>query len=128
VGRKKPDKIKKLSWCISKIFDRYDNEISFNYDKEINSTPKISSITYANNEIEFVYDAREDTFSGYRRGKSFSIIEKLKSIKIKIDNQDYKNYSLKYNSQTDSFDKLKLEEIKECIGSECTKPLTFEWQ
>ena len=117
-----------VKWMLSKISDRYGNEISFNYDKEKNNTPKISSISYANNKVEFVYDSREDIFSGYRKGESLLINKKLKSINIKIDNQDYKNYTLTYNSQSNTFDKLKLKSIKECIGGECTKPLTFEWQ
>jgi len=115
-------------WYLNKISDRYNNSINFNYTISTNSIPKISSIEYAKNKINFIYDSREDRVLGFRKGKPFVMNEKLKSVTIEVDNISMQKYNLDYYPQNDSFSKLKLNSITECIASDCTEPLTFKWQ
>ena len=57
------------TWMLSKISNRYDNPVLFNYDIFDDNQPRIKSITYAKglNKILFKYSDRKDVT--YERSK-----------------------------------------------------------
>jgi len=112
---------KDIIFRVNKIKDRYENEINFSYDT---TTKAISKITYANNQIDFIYEDREDKKTVYKDGIEFNLNKRLKEIAIKTSSIITSTYTLNYQQRDN---KSILTDITECTDNKCLEPIVFEW-
>ncbi|WP_072679687.1 FG-GAP-like repeat-containing protein [Arcobacter sp. LA11] len=105
----------------NKIIDILGNEINYIYD----ASGYIESITYSNNKIDFLYEDNDVSISKYYKGIETIYDKRLKSISIKIDNEEISSYNLFYKINTFN---NKLIKIENCLSGECLKPLEFTWE
>ncbi len=111
---------------LNKISDRFNNQINFTYDTTIK---KIRQITYANNTIDFIYENRTDTKSLYSRGIKFNYSKRLKKILIQTNSSSSSTQLVSFYIMNYSYmqNKSRIENIQECIGSQCLEPVYFYW-
>lgn len=108
-------------YLLTKISDKFGNIIYYDYD----SDSKLSKITYANNNIYFNYEARDDIQNLSFKDYMFkSTSTRLKSIVIKTENQVLSTYNINYIYKNN---KSYISSIKECIETNCKEPLIFTW-
>ncbi len=89
--------------------------------------PLVDSITYQGNEIEFIYQDRNDRRNGYWMGAPRNLTQRLQSVIARADGETYRQYNVHY--EYDSVSSLsKVTRIQECVGSgECLPALSFNW-
>ncbi|MGH1441765.1 MAG: RHS repeat-associated core domain-containing protein [Cellvibrionaceae bacterium] len=92
-----------------------------------NREPLVDSITYQGNEIDFIYETRNDRRTGYWMGSPRNLTQRLDSVIARVDGAVYRQYNVHY--EYDSVSSLsKVMDIQECVGSgECLGALTFGW-
>ncbi|WP_419768876.1 RHS repeat-associated core domain-containing protein [Arcobacter sp.] len=108
---------------VNQIKDRYDNKILFTY-ASTNNERFITNISYANNQIDFIYEDRDDKRNVFSNGIKSNISKRLKSIVVKTDNQKISSYNLNYDFLDN---KSKITSIQECVKDDCLKPVDFTW-
>ena len=132
------------SWGISYLEDEHGNRVIYEYKDESRTTGDVIAtqivpkrITYGHNEragvtgnlaIEFEYEIRPDTLTGYVRGKKFISDLRLSNIKTKVDADMVKDYRITYD-QSSIGRQSRMTQLTECSGQgNCLLPITFTWQ
>ena len=114
-----------LSYSISQIRDRFNNQINFNYGGG-SDAQYISQISYAGNTIDFNYEARTDTAKHLYRGLVSIAEVRLKNIVVKAGGSEIGTTSLNYG--TSSRGESMITSVQECVGVICIDPIYFDWQ
>ena len=120
-------------WAINKIMDAVDNEIDIQYhENELTGEFYPLQINYApDNTINFVYDQRPDPFRGYQAGSQVSSTVLLSSVRstsrLSLDNNTVREYRLEY-STNNTTGRTRLDSVQECTGSQCYRPIDFQWE
>ncbi|WP_321778400.1 RHS repeat-associated core domain-containing protein [Sulfurimonas sp.] len=109
---------------ISKISDRYDNDIDFIYASG-NNHRYIKQIKYSNNTIDFIYEDRDDKKKLSTRGVTTNIDKRVKKISINTANKEVSSYELNYE-YSNNFSRIT--NITECANGECLEPVVFGWE
>lgn len=134
-----------LTWGINQFQDSAENPIKFQYLNDADGfriryiyyafgTAKTNSTT--DTYITFNYGSRPDVSSSYINGSKLSQKVRLTSIETRNDDQVLRNYQLKYlgllptNTPQVEYinaDKSYIQQIAECVGTQCLKPTHFNW-
>ncbi len=115
------------TWRLSSVADNVGNSIDFNYSADGNY---IETISYSNSRpvvVQFNYENRPDSRTGYSYGQLFTYNKRIASVSITNDGQAYRSYYLSYASSNSS--KLaQLGWLQECgANASCFEPIKFDW-
>jgi RHS repeat-associated protein len=100
----------------------------YHNDKE-NGEQYLEKIVYDNQnaEIDFVWEGRADTYSGWRNGAKVLTSKRLANVTMKADNQTQRIYKVHYTQDVRT-NKPQVIAIQECNATgTCLKPLSFGW-
>ncbi|UFH58581.1 RHS repeat-associated core domain-containing protein [Sulfurovum mangrovi] len=118
-------------WKVSKIIDTYDNEINFHYiqDKR-EGIHYIDHISYADNQIEFVYEDRPDVSKGYHGGFISQVNQRLKNVIVTTQNgaNEVRRYKVAYTNEVQEPKRSMITSLTESVDDENLKKLDFTWQ
>lgn len=140
-------KTQALVWAVQRIRDRYDNFIEYIYEEvEAQSSYRPLTIKYGNKNnaivgrIEFIYETRTDTSSGYIAGSVSGMDKRLKQIEVYarpspndiLATVGVRTYYLNYETSPVS-SQSHLKSIIECDGpsgfsQRCLGASTVAWQ
>ncbi len=114
------------TWYLSKISDRFNNSIRYEYI--VNSTfgqeeVFLKKIIYSDIEVVFNYEDRPDSFSKYFVGRK-NITKRVKAISIQNGEEILRVYKLAYTNRGVSNISV-LSSLTECSGGVCLNPLIF---
>ncbi|MEX0941679.1 MAG: FG-GAP-like repeat-containing protein [Pseudomonadales bacterium] len=121
-----------LSWHVSTIVDSSSNgnEITFSYTDFGDGEKLISDIEYSqgNHSVEFSYESRSDTSSGFIAGSAYETTKRLASITTNANASALRTYNLSYQYSS-PHGTSQLTAIEECDGSgyTCYPATTFTW-
>lgn len=117
-------------WKISSQKSRFDQEITYHYNDIAEAEKLLESIEYSGNQIDFVYEDRDDQSTLYYLGNKTIKSKRLDRIDVKNHNNVLvRSYHLNYRNSTFSSRTL-LSNIKVCndtIASVCTQPTIFDY-
>ncbi|USD23247.1 hypothetical protein MJO52_08945 [Microbulbifer variabilis] len=122
------------AWYINKQADSVGNRIEYSYLKDSNvGEHLIEYIDYSGgsndilvNRIEFNYDTnRSDKRYGYRFGQKSASTRRLTSIISTAESEEIRRYKFSYKKSGTG--RLLLEEVEECVKSNCRKPTVFTY-
>ncbi len=115
-------------WAINKISDTVGNSIVFTYNENTATGEQSpSTISYAGNSVNFVYETRQDSRSGYVAGRISANTQRLQSINVKTGGTLVRSYTPSY-SGANHYYPTRLLGLTECNGQgQCLPTNTFEW-
>ena len=123
-----------IRWKVSKISDRYNNYITFNYLSSDDELP-IAMIEYTGNSaasqapfarILFNYKTRTDISRYVYGGMQFTRNILLDNIEVKNNGMPFKKYSLEYNG--DPYAYARLQKVTETSSQNAAlNPTVFAW-
>ena len=114
------------NWFLTKISDRYENSVDYNYFSN-SSEVYLQDITYADNKVQLNYESKKDVFYGFSNGTDVRLTQRVKSIDVKSTNTILRTYKLEYEEQSSIVDKSILKSLTECSTGSCLEPLEFEY-
>lgn len=121
----KPDARKEdVLYKISKISDRYGNEINYYYSNKENGEEYIQRIVYSNIEINFSYQERKDKRTICVYGVKSAVNHLVEKISVVADGKELYCYQFSYDNQNIQ---PRLAKIDRCFAGNNLKPLIFEW-
>src|SRR3569623_488350 len=126
------------AWTVNSISDTVGNYIAFTYfEDNANGEHRISRIDYTGNAaasvspysaVEFQYEARSDTSTGYLAGSLKQETQRLAHIVTRANGTMVADYDLNYEIGTTTGRSL-LGSLMHCAGKgDCLNPTTFGWQ
>ena len=121
-----------LLWPVENIEDVAGNNIHFDYtlNADGNTGYRPDKITYGLSgfqaTIQFEYQTRTDSRVGYQQGYKLSSTHRMHRIDVKVDTSVVREYKLGYD-ESSTTGRNRINEIQECVGSECFPPITFDW-
>ncbi len=123
-------------WVADRITDRNDNYLRISYSEDTaNGEYYPVRIEYTGNLngyapkrlVEFVYEDRTDTSTGYIAGSMVGSTKRLKTIRTKVASTVVKEYNLSYE-YGQSTKRSRMISVQECGGdSVCLPPTAFTW-
>ena len=120
------------TWFITSVTNAVGNYAYFLYTRTDNFLYP-QEISYGQNTIEFIYEARPDTMFFSLQGTSGNIGKRLKTIKTKTGNSVFREYTLNYTTgdatQTvfSHLSTVTVKAFKNGIG-EIMNPISFDWE
>ncbi len=118
------------NWKLSTKQNNFSQEITYTYSDLDEQEKLITSVSYSENTIEFVYEERTDQSTLYYLGNKTEKTKRLKKINVtNHDDEIVRSYHLEYETSLFSERSL-LESIILCndeLGSICSQPTTFDY-
>jgi len=118
-------------WLVNKISDRFGNEMTFTYTKNVDEGyHHISRIDYAGGDtsVVFDYEGRSDALSQYSGGALVGTSNRLKGISTVLNGGSaITTYSMNYEYSV-ATQRSRLIDITECSAGGCKDPVVFSWQ
>ena len=120
------------AWYLSKMEYANGNVIYYNYTTD-NGCVYLSKVTYGanlgassglENVVNFEYESRDDASPYIVNAVKCSMKKRLKTVRIKTNNNTYRIYTLEYINE-DAFSRLK--SVTESNGSSNLPAVTFSW-
>ena len=118
-------------WKVAKIIDTYDNEINFYYVQDkTEGIHQIDHVSYADNQVEFVYEDRPDVSKGYHGGFVSQVNQRLKNVIVTTQNgaDEVRRYKIAYTNEVQEPKRSMITSITESVDDEDLKKLDFTWQ
>ncbi|CAA6816961.1 MAG: Unknown protein [uncultured Sulfurovum sp.] len=112
------------AWKVNKIYDSYDNAITFTYTANIDAgTHQLTTVEYADNVVSYIYEDRSDILRGYHEGYTTAIRQRLKHVVVTTDhtNTEIRRYTLDYTSENRGSRRSTLQSITEVVSQEDVK-------
>ncbi|WP_444909845.1 RHS repeat-associated core domain-containing protein [Microbulbifer sp. TRSA005] len=122
------------AWYLNTQEDSVGNRIEYTYLKDTAlGEHLIETVDYSANghystlnRIQFHYDTnRNDKIYGYRFGQKIAATRRLTAISSSADSVELRRYNFSY--QESATGRLLLEEVEECVNSNCRKPTVFTY-
>lgn len=115
-----------LAWRLNQKRDRFGNAITYEYLAQTGAgITDLSKVRWATHQLDFVYQARPDTFSSWQYGDAKTLTQRLSSVAVSTAGQRLREYRLAYGQGQFS----RLSGISLCdADGQCTKPTTLAWQ
>ena len=108
-----PKVISDVEWTITYWIDPQGNRIDYYYGQDAISVPMIETIKYGGqdreshpNSINFEYEDRKQQHENYIGGYLYKRTQKLISITIVTNNEDFRTYKMFYDSSSQNTDRL----------------------
>lgn len=123
-----------LTWAVSKISDTVGNYIAFHYSENAGEPQLLTNIVYtANdaqslspcNEIDFVYEDRDDAQSGYIAGSKFYATKRLQKIIVNGDGETVSEYHFVYDYNEVGLSTLT--SVQQIFGDDSLPKTVFNW-
>ena len=119
----------KAFWKVNEISDSYGNKIKFHYKSDLKTGKHyIDKITYADNEVDFKYENRDDNKITFTKGDIVSMSKRLKSIIVKTGSKEVRRYNLKYTTTNYGSKTSILTSITEHVPAGDLKSLKLTYQ
>ena len=142
---------KAIRWLVKGVEDVTGNYFVYNYTSSVNSNASfynsysshtgqsyLKSIEYTGNsrdskvrpyaKIEFDYKENKKRSMGWIAGSPYTQAALLEKINVTIDGKSFRTYIPSYYESDYLDEKNYLLSLKECQGSICNAPLSFEWK
>ncbi|MDD3592458.1 MAG: FG-GAP-like repeat-containing protein [Sulfurovum sp.] len=104
-------------WKIDKIIDSSGNEINFHYLKnETEGFHYLDKVTYADNEVNYVYETRPDILRGYQSGSPALIDKRLKEVIVTTNGQEIRRYKITYDNEVSGAKRSKVTSVTEQVS------------
>ncbi len=118
-----------LNWYVSKVSDRFGNQINYAYLKD-NYSIYPAEITYGPNTITFFYKERTDIKPEYFKGTKILQRFILEKVTVKYNNSILKTYEFKYALEGNSYNSISLlsEIIEYGIGTDRINSTAISYQ
>jgi len=84
-------------WKVGQIKDTYGNTINFHYVQNVlEGYHYLDKVSYADNEVNYVYESKQDVTKGYHGGYPFLINKRLKEVVVKSGSIEVRRYVMNY--------------------------------
>ena len=118
----------KRFWNVSRIEDSYGNGIDFHYYADAASGEHcLSSVTYADNRIDFYYQMRDDAQSGFTDGMPVSVTKRLSDVSVTTGDTFVRRYDIAYTPESVGSKRSRIATITEHTTNGDTADLHFAW-
>ncbi len=122
-----------LRWAQNSFADSVGNTITYRYEGGVQNH-RLKSVEYAidsngvaHSEVEFSYETRSDSITGYIAGYPFSTTERLKSLSVFNNATEVRSYQLGYANSPASGNLSRLISVQECAERICLPATNFDW-
>lgn len=128
------------TWAVNKISDTVGNYMTVTYtDDQVNGDHYPTRIDYTGNagtvpvltpgfSVQFVYEARPDSFPAYHAGSLMKSTKRLKNVQTFTGATLVTDYQIAYETSASS-SRTRVTNIKECVpGGVCLPQITMGWQ
>ena len=130
------------SWALNRVRDRDNNEIKYQYIRDLFGAYRLDLVTYAGNSqqgttaiysIDLVYESRPESEVRYTLlgGASIREYNRLDRIDVLYNGTTlYRRYDLTYEPALSAAKRSRLASVLECAGAgpECLPPTTFVYE
>jgi RHS repeat-associated protein len=128
-----------LTWAISRFQDSVGNPIRYSYmNNAATNEQLISRIDYgygsntgatdnSTTYLSFSYAARPDASSGYIAGSRIQRTQRLTTVTSYNNGTEIRHYTLAYRTTDSTHYQSYVQQLMECVGSNCLSPTTFNW-
>jgi RHS repeat-associated protein len=130
------------SWALNRVRDRDNNEIKYQYIRDLYGAYRLDLVTYAGNaqqgttaiySIDLVYESRpqEEVRFTFFGGADIREYNRLDRIDVLYDGTTlYRRYDLTYEPALSAAKRSRLASVLECAGAgpECLPPTTFVYE
>jgi len=125
-----------FKWCLDRVVDLHGNYMSLSYIED-RSQLYPDEILYTGkegadaptNEVQFIYEARNDPFSGYRSGFEVTTAKRLSEVDVAANGQRARKYGFGYTYSPETGRSL-LTSVTQygTDGVTALPPITFDYQ
>ena len=137
-GAMKPDgRTENISWLVDKVSDTAGNYMQYIYVSDYDGVAGehlLDRIEYTMNDamslttfssVEFVYEPRPDTLSGFRAGSEFNRTKRLERVRVMYGADEVFNYQLEYIQNNSNVSLLK--SVQKFMGINSIPKTVFDW-